>query len=177
MRWGNASEVSKGTFWALRIAKELGTHPNIVFVSDGHEAPPLAGAPLPLFDDLHPGEVHGWVLGVGGDVPRPIPKTDPDGRRLGFWRPEDVVAPEGGAPRAAGEHLSSLHEPHLQALAGQIGFDYARLGGVAEMRAALRDTRHAQRREVPTQLAWLPALLALALLCWTFRGVARRRYL
>jgi len=178
MRWGNASEVSKGAFWALRIAKELGgPPPNLVFVSDGHEAPPLSGGTLPLFDDLHPGEVHGWLLGVGGEAPKPIPKTDPDGHRIGFWRPEDVVAPEGAGGRRAGEHLSGLHEAHLQALAQQIGFDYARLDGVATMRAALRDPRHAQRRDVPTQLAWLPALAALGVLGWTFRGAARRRYL
>jgi mxaL protein len=174
MRWGNASEISKGAFWALRMAREVGGPPNVIFVSDGQEAPPLRDVELPLFDDIKPGEVHGWVVGVGGDTPRPIPKTDPDGRRLGFWRPEDVVQPEGEAARAAavrwgGEHLSSLREPHLQALARQIGFDYARLSRLADLAPAMLDRRHATWRPVPTRLAWLPALVALSVLAWAYR--------
>jgi mxaL protein len=177
MRWGNASEVTKGLFWAWRVAVENGGHPQIVFLTDGHEAPPLRDAQnLPLFDDIRLGVIHGWVLGVGGDEPKAIPKTDPDGKRLGYWRADDVVQPEGEGPRL--EHLSSLHEAHLQSVAGQVGFDYARLRGVATLRAAMQDDRHAERRPVPTDLRWLPLSLALGLLAWRFlpslRGVHSR---
>jgi len=173
MRWGNASEVTKGAFWALRMAKELGAPTNVVFVTDGHEAPPLRDAGLPLFDDLKPGEVHGWILGVGGEDARPIPKTDADGARRGFWRAEDVVHPPGDAVRR--EHLSALHEAHLQSLARQIGFDYARLAAPATLAAAMADTRYAARRPVPADVRWLPLAGALAVLVVAFRPLRKGR--
>jgi mxaL protein len=176
MRWGNASEISKGLFWALRVARETDGRPNVLFVTDGHEAPPLRDGPIAVFDDVSRGNVHGWILGVGDDEPRPIPKTDADGKPMGFWRPEDVVQAEGatqGRQGAAGEHLSSLHEAHLQALAAQLGLGYARLQGAQSVRDAMQDARFAQRRAVPTDLRWLPTLLALALLAWRFRSTGR----
>jgi mxaL protein len=176
MRWGNASEVTKGLFWALRVAQESGAQPNVIFLSDGHEAPPLRKAELPVFDDVKGGAIGGWILGVGGYEPRPIPKTDAEGKRLGFWRAEDVAQPEsGGAPPAMRrEHLSELREAHLQALAQQTGLRYAHLTGPASVLTAMHDTRHATRRAVPTELGWLPALAALALLAWHFRPSTRR---
>jgi mxaL protein len=176
MRWGQASEVTKGAYWAVRVAQEAGRHdggdapPAVVFVTDGHEAPPLREAPA-LFDDLVPGAVRGWILGAGGVEARPIPKTDADGRRRGFWRPEDVVQPEGDGPRR--EHLSSLREPHLRRLAGRVGFDYARLTP-ATLAAAMTDPRFARQRPVPTDVRWVPAGLALALLVAVFRPARHR---
>jgi len=128
-----------------------------------------------MFDDLERGLIHGWVIGVGGDIPKPIPRTDADGKRLGFWHPEEVVQPEGDFMRSGGEHLSSLHEAHLRAVAQQIGFDYARLTGAGALRAALRDPRFTQRRPVPTDLGWVPAVAALGVLAWTFRPTMPRR--
>jgi mxaL protein len=166
MRWGNASEVAKGLFWALRVATASEGHPQVVFVTDGHEAPPLHDTLAP-FDDTRPGEIRGWVLGIGGDEPRPIPKTGADGRRMGYWRADDVVQEEGDGPRR--EHLSSLHEPHLQALARQVGFGYARLQTAAVLQAAMQDDSHGRRRPVPTDVRWIPMLLALGVLAWRFR--------
>ena len=90
MRWGNASEITKGLFWAMRAVKEAGADTQVVFLSDGQEAPPLGSGGIPLFDDLKRGELRGWLIGVGGPVPRPIPKVDRDGKAAGFWRAEDV---------------------------------------------------------------------------------------
>ena len=56
MRWANASEIRKGVYWAMRASKEVGGKPDILFLTDGQEAPPEVGAGLPLFDDLKRGE-------------------------------------------------------------------------------------------------------------------------
>ena len=177
MRWANASQVSKGVFWAARVARELGTRPVVVFVTDGQEAPPMTTQELAPFDDLKPGETAGWLLGAGGDTLKPIPHTDDDGHRLGYWRADEVIQIDASRTRAAGEHLSNLREPHLKAIARQLGFEYARLGAAAVMKAAMSDPRAAHRRPVPTELNWLPALGALALLVLRFRpdGIAFRR--
>ncbi len=178
MRWGNASEVSKGVFWALRAAKELAAKPALVFVTDGQESPPLGESGAPLFDDLAPGQVHGWLAGVGGPAPMPIPRTDAEGRPAGFWRAQDVVQRSAlpGKPPSH-EQLSELHDTHLRALAAQVGFDYATLDDAGTLGRLLRDPRLARRVAVPTDVSWLPAALALALLAWHVRPDVRPRRL
>ncbi|MDB5955980.1 MxaL protein [Ramlibacter sp.] len=174
IRWGNASEVAKGVFWAVRAAKELPSHPAIVFLTDGQEAPPLNA--FPMFDDVQPGQVHGWLLGVGGSVPRPIPRTDADGHRIGWWRATDVLQrAEGDGPSRSHEHLSELREPHLRALAQRTGLGYASLRDPAALPSLLRDPALARPTEVPTDLRALPAALALLLLALHFRPGALRR--
>jgi mxaL protein len=177
IRWGNASEISKGLFWAMRAAKELQGRPAVVFITDGQESPPLGTSNFPMFDDLAPGQVGGWLVGVGGNVPRPIPHTDAQGNRIGYWRAQDVVQRDvpAGAP-ASHEQLSELNEAHLRGLAAQVGFDYAPLASPAGLADLMRDPRLARRTKVATDLSWLPAGAALVLLAGYFLPVPRRRH-
>jgi mxaL protein len=179
MRWENASEITKGVYWSMRAAKELGSNPNVIFVTDGQEAPPLDPTNiLPMFDDLKAGQVHGWLIGAGGYSPRPIPKTDDDGNRAGFWRADEVMQPGDLIPDSktrGAEHLSALREPHLQELAHQVGFDYARLNSPESIARAMLDRRFARRQKALTDLYWIPALGALALLAARFSPLTLRR--
>ena len=171
MRWSNSSEITKGVFWSVRGAKQIGEGTQVIFLTDGQEAPPLRLKARPNFDDVKPGQVHGWIFGVGGYALQPIPKTDREGNPSGYWRAEDVVQTESeaGAASASREHLSALREAHLQTLAKQVGFEYARLTRPSQIAEAMRDSRFAQRRPVPTDLYWLPATAALILLTLRFR--------
>jgi mxaL protein len=175
IRWGNASEVAKGVFWAVRAARELGSRPALVFFTDGHEAPPLNA--FPNFEDVRPGQVPGWLVGVGGSVPRPIPRSDAEGRRVGYWHSGQVVQrpfAEGQPPSR--EHLSEVREAHLRRIAGRTGLGYVHLREPAALFGMLRDPRHARPVQVPTDLRAIPAGLALLLLCLHFRpDVLRRR--
>ena len=168
IRWGNASEVAKGVFWALRAGRELGGQSAILFLTDGHESPPLTV--FPRFDDVQPGQVRGWLVGIGGSVPQPIPRTDAEGKRLGYWRAGDVLQRNlaAGQPRSR-EHLSELREPHLRALAAQTGLGYSALRDAAGLAALMRDPRLARPARVATDLRGVPAGLALVLLCVFFR--------
>lgn len=175
IRWGNASEVAKGLFWALRAARDLGKQTTVVFLTDGQEAPPLNA--LPRFDDVKVGQVRGWLLGVGGSVPQPIPRTDAQGERVGYWRASDM---QGGAldgPPRPNEHLSELREPHLRMLAGRTGLVYATLRDPSALAGMLRDPRLANPVPVPTDLHGVPAALALLLLALHFRPAGLRRRL
>jgi mxaL protein len=217
MRWANASEVMKGVYWAMRAARDVGGGagnavdaggpsdaariataartspggaPDVVFVTDGQEAPPLIGPGLPMFDDLKRGEIRGWIVGAGGYTPRRIPKTDDDGKPIGFWHSDEVIQPNdvvgsdgrpsveaGGAgessPAASGppghEELSELREPHLRALAQEVGFEYRHLEGADSLAEAMEDPRFARRTPTPTGIGWLPALAALIVLAIRFR--------
>jgi mxaL protein len=171
MRWSNASEVTKGVYWALRAAKEVESRPDVIFVTDGHEAPPLDPAyPPPMFDDLQQGQVHGWLIGAGGDAPRPIPKVNEEGVATAYWRAFEVIQSRDGR-----EHLSALREAHLQALARQVGFEYARMTGLASVGAAMRDPRFRRRMSTPINLYWAPTLGALLLLTLRFLPDFRRQ--
>jgi mxaL protein len=185
MRWSNASEITKGVYWSVLAAQETNlpaqAHPDIVFISDGQEAPLLDPAyPPRVLEDLQEHSIRGWVIGAGADAPSPIPRIDEEGHRQGYWRADEVIQPtafgDDTSPRT--EHLSALREPHLRALAEQVGFNYARLSGPASLSETLRDERYARRRPTPTDLFWLPASIAVLLLAMRFlpdSRVARKR--
>ncbi len=197
MAWTGNSEITKGLYAGIGIAKQLAAHPGLVFVSDGQEAPPLNPRNRPAFGGK-PGEVTGLVVGVGQLLPSPIPKLDPSGRALGFWRADEVmqhdprsqgrggtgeamvgeavegIAPAGAAgatTAAGGEHLSALHEAHLRLLASDTGLAYHRLGELAPFIAAL--TAPALARPVPARFDLAPLLAGLALLLLVIRHLPR----
>nr|WP_241024485.1 MxaL protein [Burkholderia sp. Ac-20365] len=177
MRWVNSSVIAQGGIYsAIRAAVDLGHGTDVVFITDGQEAPPVAPNETTV-RDIPQGLVHGWLIGVGGDQPAPIPKTNADGVRTGYWQADEVrqVRPEPGAPAVAESHeeLSQLREPYLEAVAGHLGFGYRRLIAPTSLRASLMDARYAHPVPVATDIRWVPALLALVLLVWRFLPVRR----
>jgi mxaL protein len=166
MRWADASNVGKGIAWTVRSARRMGSGVNVVFITDGHESPPLRAVDTQPMAGITPGEVGGWVIGVGGSLPARIPKTDRDGNPAGFWEADDVVQREDGPSH---EHLSALNEAHLQKLAQEMGFGYRRLARADALATALLDTRMARSAPVQTDVRSVPAGLALLLLAWRFR--------
>lgn len=188
MAWSGNSEVAKALHSGIVVAKALPQVPSLVFVTDGHESPPLNARHRPSFDDK-PGEVAGMIVGVGESKPSPIPKLDPIGRPLGFWAADEVaqvdprslgrgasvgqetMTEEGSAPPTAGlgatpgsEHLSGLREPYLRLLAGENGMGYHRLRDAAGLSRALRDPALARPVPVRGDLRLPLAALAFALL-------------
>ena len=183
MRWTNWSRIAEGgVYSAVRVARDVGHGAAVMFVTDGQEAPPVLPSDA-LKQDINPAaRVKGWLIGVGGDQAAPIPRTDADGTRDGYWQAEDVIQvppmPGSATPAASHEELSELHGQYLAAVAGQIGFGYRRLSGAASLSDAMLDARLAHEEPVPTDVRWCPALLALLLLVWRFMpefGWARRR--
>jgi len=133
MAWARSSEVSKATYTAIRQAKDIDPQPTIVMVTDGHESPPIHESLFPKFSGT-PGEVHGLLVGVGGDDLLPIPKTNEEGEIEGFWAVNDVMHQDVYASMRADttvniqkprtEHLSSQKKSHLETLANRVGFAY-----------------------------------------------------
>jgi mxaL protein len=180
--------VAKGLSSALRLARALPQRTALVFVTDGHEAPPLNPRYRPPME-TEPGRDAGWLVGVGGLALAPIPRSDPQGRPLGVWGARDVAQVDpysrgrGGSvegeqmvEEATGtalpdlgatpgrEHLSSLREPYLRRLAQEAGLRYARLHAPGQLLPLLQDPALALPRRRPVSLRPLLALLALALL-------------
>lgn len=186
MAWEGDSYVARGVHSALAMAAELKA--DLVFMTDGHEAPPLPGGALPAFEGK-PGEVAGLLVGVGGAEPSPIPKFDQDGREVGFYEEQDVPqenrmgpppedaasragwnprnAPWGGEAATGTEHLSALREEHLRALAAQTGLGFLALGTGGLLAAVEADTRP-RPVEMRVDTAAIPAALALFCLALLF---------
>ncbi len=156
MAWTNGSEVRKGVLNGIDAVRALPDKPALVFVTDGQEAPPID--PRLQMPQLHgrPGEVAGTLVGAGGDLPQPIPKSDPEGRPLGFWTKSEVVQAPG-----PGEQRSWLHEAHLVALAQQVGFRYRRMNVLGDLAAVLAQPDFA--RPQPTRVALGPLFAGLGL--------------
>ncbi|CAN5698823.1 hypothetical protein BH11PSE8_BH11PSE8_48010 [soil metagenome] len=199
MAWSGNSEIAKGVHSGIGVARLLPGKPSLVFVTDGQEAPPLNPNYRPAFDDK-PGEVKGLIVGVGDILPSPIPKSDPEGRPLGFWRADDVMQTDprsqgrgasvggeklvddraGTAAPALGatpgrEHLSALREAYLRLLAGEQGLGFLRLQDTQGLAAAL--TAGALAKPVPARAdarVWL-AGLALCLLSARYAVPLARR--
>lgn len=183
LAWAGASEVAKGLHSALRQARQIMPAPAVVFITDGHEAPPLNARHRPRYDGKA-GEVGGTVVGVGGDTPVPIPKLDLDGRTIGVWAADEVmqtdpysqgrtgsvagerlVETEIGAAtpewhRVGDEHLTYVREPYLRVLAEETGLGYQRLARPEQLPRVL--LTHASA-PITTRLDATPWLLALAL--------------
>jgi len=178
MTWEERSEVAKGVFRSLELLRALQDTTRLVFLTDGHEAPPLNPDVKPAFAG-EVGAVRGVLMGVGGASPVPIPKFDAEGRQQGYWQAEDVMQVDSfradqnqreGAQAARGtEHLSSLKEDYLRALAQQTGLAYVRLEDGAALSRALTSPAMGIAERQPTDIRWLFALAALVTLAMSFR--------
>ncbi|ARN80502.1 VWA domain-containing protein [Methylocystis bryophila] len=184
MAWEGDSRIAAGLFRAIEMARDLNT--DLVFVSDGQEAPPLPFSGPPPFEGRS-GEVRGLIVGAGGYELSPIPKFNDEGREIGFYGVEDVPhdnrfglpppgadqregynarnAPFGAALTVGEEHLSSVREPYLQSLAGKTGLSYAHLVGASDLLHDFKQAASPQYRAVALDLRpMLGATAATALI-------------
>ena len=172
MRWTNWSRIAEGgVYSAVRVAQDVGGGAAIVFVTDGQEAPPVS-ASRALMPGINAARIQGWLIGVGGDQPAAIPKSDANGNRIGYWQADDVIqvptAPGSKPQGETHEELSELRGQYLASVAGQTGLAYRRLWTSASLGDAMLDLHFAHREPVPTDWRWCPALLALLLLVARF---------
>jgi mxaL protein len=132
--WALSSEVSKAVFGAIDQAKLMDPSPDLVFITDGHEAPPLHATLFPKYKKKLE-DISGVFVGVGGDTLLPIPKHKFDGTADGFWKQNEVLhedvyaslrseSQEVRNAKPKNEHLSSQKQSHLENLATMLKFDY-----------------------------------------------------
>jgi mxaL protein len=126
MAWAADSNIGRGLYNTLKLMMDvhrrglIPAHTNLVFMTDGHEAPPVNPRYEPDFTDLSPdpaavvpgavrmaaehqaqasaaatfegekGAIPGVVVGVGGHGLTPIPRYRADGSQDGFYEQDQV---------------------------------------------------------------------------------------
>ncbi|MCB1754056.1 MAG: MxaL protein [Gammaproteobacteria bacterium] len=186
MAWEARSEVSKGIFSALEVSENLLDEPvNVVFLTDGHEAPPLHETYRPKYSGQNKA-VSGAIIGIGGSLPVPIPLYSYKGNFIGYWKAGQVLqvdnyslgrsTNDGKAPvgvddenlqkriEQGTEHLSSLKESHLQELSRTLNLHYFNASPGTDLKALLKSREFISKKTKSTVLA--PYFSALALLCF-----------
>lgn len=156
MAWAADSFIAHGLYHALEQAPLLGKQVRVLFFTDGQQAPPANPQYMPKFAGK-PGEVQGYLVGMGKPTPSKIPKLDEKNAVAGYWEQEEVqrfgnfgmaetlsvlAMEQGQHDRNSGHgpgnellsnaHLSALDEKNLQRLSVETGLHYARLEHVAQ---------------------------------------------
>lgn len=186
MAWAADSFIAHGLYSAVELAAKLQNKPHVVFLTDGHQAPPANPQYMPHFVGKV-GEVKGIVVGVGQTQPVRIPKLDDRDEIAGYWEPEDVqqygsfgmtetlsvlAMEQGQHDRNAGHgpgaeflanaHLSALEERNLQRVAKETGMDYLKLETPQQLASAMNGLLMSRARVADTDLRpWfaIPAML------------------
>jgi mxaL protein len=183
MSWAGASEIAKGINSGFQSVKALAKSPALIFMTDGQESPPISFLHRPKIT-ITPGEIKGLLVGVGAYTRSPIPKYDPDGHRIGFWKPDEVAQvdiysqgressvpgehyvedPNDPKPQAAKplppekmEHLSAVREEYLALIAKETGLGYMHLTGPHQVLEAL-----GQARATLNEVRWIDGRAFLA---------------
>ena len=182
MAWEGDSHIAAGLYRSIAMAKDLNA--DVIFITDGQEAPPLPWSGGPPFEGKR-SEVGGLIIGAGNYALSPIPKFDDNGREVGFYGAEDVphenrfgLPPPGaenregynprnapfGSTRVLGtEHLSSVREPYLKELANITGLTYRHFARLPDLVAAVKEA--AMPRPRAGHLDLRPWFITAVLVC------------
>lgn len=148
---------------------------NVVFITNGDEAPPLNA----ITKTKLTGWQHGadWLLvGVGGTKPSPIPKLDANNQTKGYWSVYSVKIAPGAAvndgPNSARDesyatapyeyYLSKLDEGYMQELANGINGNYLRASSPKALAQAMQKQQNSYQDDTDFSLG---RLLALGAMC------------
>lgn len=177
--WHGNSRLAFGMLSATAALKALPEPAQVVFFTDGEEAPRLHAFNQADLSKWQGGK--DWLLvGIGSDRPTPVPKLDADNRMLGYWS-QNTYQLEPGIAQVSTEtrgsrddsvatqdyerYLSVLDEAYLQELARTIQGRYVRGDSTPRVLAALHAGPPARHDVTPLDISrWLGSLAGLMLL-------------
>jgi mxaL protein len=173
MAWRGSSHLRLGLQAASSALMLLKEPAQIIFLTDGDEAPPLNAITKIELTALQGSS--GWLLaGIGDERPSPIPKFNAKNEVIGYWsvyatkiESSQIVNEESLGKRddsiASDPHeyyLSALKENYLKELAHDIGAAYVRANSPEKLLTAIDRLPPAGHDSAPVTLGWLFALLA-----------------
>lgn len=192
MAWRGNSRLRFGMQSAAALLSSLDSSAQVVFFTDGDEAPKLNAINKSDLSAWQGGA--GWlIVGVGGDQPVPIPKLDSENKVLGYWAfsnsimaPSQVQSEESVGTRddsiASAEYdryLSQLDEIYLQELSAEIGAIYMRADTADALINKMQEQKPAAKEltEIDAAPFLIGAALLLVLTCYAGNLQSRFRYM
>lgn len=186
MAWRGNSRLRFGLPSAAAIVSSYRTPAQVVFMTDGDEAPKLNAVNKTDLSAWQGGR--GWLLvGIGGDQPSPIPKFDSDDKILGYWAysnsimaPSQVQSEESLGTRdntiasdVYDRYLSQLDETYLRELAREIGAKYLRGNDPEGLEDAMDDMEPAGEQDSKVRLDGMLVIGAMLLMLSSYAGSLR----
>lgn len=182
MAWRGNSRLRFGMQSVTAILSSLPAPAQVVFFTDGDEAPKLNATNKTDLSTWQGGR--DWlIVGVGGDEPFPIPKLDSDNKVLGYWAysnsimaPSQVISEDSVGTRDDSiatddynRYLSRLEGDYLQELASEIGAKYKQATDAESLLSAMRVQPPAGYATTSFPLDWLLTLGALGMVLAQYR--------
>jgi mxaL protein len=172
--WHGNSRLGFGMLSASAALKALPEPAQVVFFTDGEEAPLLHAFNRADLSNWQGGK--GWLLvGIGSDKRTPIPKMDENNKVIGFWS-ENTYQLEPGIAQVSDEtrlkrddgvatadyerYLSVLDEKYLMVLAKEINGGYVRGDSLHKVIAAMHALKPARHDSARFPIGWLLSAIA-----------------
>jgi mxaL protein len=178
MAWSGNSRLRQGAQAIAHLTRTLGERSQVVFFTDGEEAPRLHAFNTLDLSGFQGGK--GWlVVGIGTEKGAPIPKYDESNKLLGYWSAESFQMQPGVAQISqenigarnddvafsdSSRQFSRLDEAYLKNYSAEIGSDYVRGDSIAAVQNAISSLKPARHDVAPLEIDRLLAGLAGLLL-------------
>jgi len=176
--WTADSRVRESMLSTARIVSNFPEPAQVVFFSDGEEAPKLHSFNTRDLSTLQSAD--GWLLvGIGSLQGAAIPKFTEKNQLLGYWSHESMQLAPGAAPIAAAgllkrkrdiaddvndRYIAKLSETSMQGIAKEIGASYIRGDSLQTLQSAMKKQLPARREWAPFNIASVLAMFAGLLL-------------
>lgn len=176
--WSGNSRIRENLYSISRTIRAFPETAQVVFFSDGEEAPKLHVFNTKDIKGVQDAE--DWLfVGVGSHKGAAIPKLSQDNQVIGYWSNESFALQPGIAQIsesnigtrndsvAAGEHdryISKLDEAYLKEISKEVGALYVHGQTVHDVLASMKLQKPARRDVAPFGIDWVLASLAGLLL-------------
>lgn len=174
MGWSGNSRIRESMLSIARTLRSLPELAQVVFFTDGEEAPRLHAFNTRDLSNFQGG--NGWLLvGIGSSKGTAIPKLDENNQLIGYWAGDSFAMQPGIAQIseqnigtrdnnvAAGEgdrYLSKLDEDYLKSLAKEVSAQYVRGDSLQAVQQAMKEQKPARRDIAPFEIDWILAAIA-----------------
>lgn len=182
--WSGNSRLRQGAQSIAHIVRTMREPAQVVFFTDGEEAPRLHAFNTLDLSGFQGGR--GWlVVGIGSDQESPIPKYDENNRLLGYWSAESMRM-QPGVAQISQENIgarndevaasdndrtySRLDEAYLQKYTAELGAAYVRGNSAADLQSAMNRLKPARHDVAPVDLDRFLAGLAGLMLLGAYLG-------
>jgi len=171
--WSGNTRIRESTVNLARLIRSFPESAQVVFFTDGEEAPKLHAFNTRNLEQFQGGK--DWLfVGIGSDVGTPIPKFDNKNQLIGYWANESFALQPGIAQISESNigtrnnnvasgtndrYLSKLDEEYLQKLADEIGGYYINGNSYKAIKKVEKNNR--PHGKPPTNFIYNPYLV-----CW-----------